>query len=181
MSPLDARGRRRRRAAAGVDVPVDADQFRLAMGRFATGVTVLTTFSGGHDHAMTANAITSVSIDPLLVLVCVEVDARFHDAIIESGVWGVSVLGADQRPVAEWLSTQGRPLHGQLDRIAHHRGAGDRRRPARRRPGHDRVRTTAVHPAGDHSIVVGEVVSLASNEHPADALVYYRSRYQALK
>ena len=92
------------------------------MGRFATGVTVLTTFSGGHDHAMTANAITSVSMDPMLVLVCVEVDARFHDAIIESGVWGVSVLGAEQRPVAEWLSTQGRPLHGQLDRIAHRRG-----------------------------------------------------------
>ena len=94
---------------------VDADQFRLAMGRFATGVTVLTTFSGGHDHAMTANALTSVSMDPLLVLVCVEVDARFHDAITESGVWGVSVLGVDQRPVAQWLSTQGRPLHGQLE------------------------------------------------------------------
>ena len=50
--------------------PVDGDQFRLAMGRFATGVTVLTTFSAGHDHAMTANALTSVSMDPLLVLVC---------------------------------------------------------------------------------------------------------------
>jgi flavin reductase len=83
---------------------VDPDQFRLAMGRFATGVTVVTTFSGGHDHAITANALTSVSIEPLLVLVCVEVDARFHDAIAESKVWGVSVLGAPQRPVAEWLS-----------------------------------------------------------------------------
>ena len=161
--------------------PVDGDQFRLAMGRFATGVTVLTTFSAGHDHAMTANALTSVSIDPVLVLVCVEVDARFHDAIVESGVWGISVLGADQRPVAQWLSTQGRPLHGQLDRIAHHRGSATGVALLDDALATLEVRTTAVHPAGDHSIVVGEVVSLASTEHPADALVYYRSRYQALK
>jgi flavin reductase (DIM6/NTAB) family NADH-FMN oxidoreductase RutF len=160
---------------------VDGDHFRLAMGRFATGVTVLTTFSGGHDHAMTANAITSVSIDPLLVLACVEVDARFHDAITESGVWGVSVLGADQRSVAQWLSTQGRPLHGQLDRIPHHRGTATGVALLDDALATLEVRTTAVHPGGDHSIVVGEVVSLASTEHPADALVYYRSRYQALK
>jgi flavin reductase (DIM6/NTAB) family NADH-FMN oxidoreductase RutF len=164
-----------------VDVPVDADQFRLAMGRFATGVTALTPFRGGHDHAMTANAITSVSMDPMLVLACVELDARFHDAILDSGVWGVSVLAAGQRPVADWLSTQGRPLHGQLDRIAHHRGSVTGVALLDDALATLEVRTTAVHPAGDHSIVVGEVVSLSSNEHPADALVYYRSRYQALK
>lgn len=166
---------------SAVSPPVDGARFRLAMGRFATGVTVLTTVSGGHDHAMTANAITSVSIDPLLVLACVEVDARFHDAITEAGVWGVSVLGAEQRPVAQWLSTQGRPLHGQLDRIAHHRGAATGVALLDDALATLEVRTTAVHPAGDHSIVVGEVVSLASTEHPTDALVYYRSRYQALK
>jgi len=167
--------------AATPTAPVDGDQFRLAMGRFATGVTVLTTFSGGHDHAMTANAVTSVSMDPLLVLVCVEVDARFHDAITASGVWGISVLGVDHRPVAQWLSTQGRPLHGQLDRIAHHRGSVTGVALLDDALATLELRTTAVHAAGDHSIVVGEVVSLASTEHPADALVYYRSRYQALK
>ena len=160
---------------------VDPDQFRLVMGRFATGVTVLTTFSGGHDHAMTANAITSVSMDPMLVLACVEVDARFHDAIIESGVWGIRVLGAGQRTVAAWLSTQGRPLHGQLDRIPHHRGVATGVALLDDALATLEVRTTAVHPAGDHSIVVGEVGSVWSTEHPADALVYYRSRYQALK
>lgn len=160
---------------------VDGDQFRLALGRFATGVTVLTTVSEGHDHAMTANAVTSVSIDPLLVLVCVEVDARFHDAITESGVWGISILGAEQRPVAQWLSTPGRPLHGQLDRIAHHRGGSTGVALLDDALATLELRTAAVHPAGDHSIVVGEVVSLASTEHPGDALVYYRSRYQTLK
>ena len=160
---------------------VDTDQFRLAMGRFATGVTILTTRSGEHDHAMTANAITSVSIDPLLVLVCVEVDARFHDAVTEAGIWGVSILGAEQRPVAQWLSTQGRPLHGQLDRIPHHRGEATGVALLDGAMATIECRTTDVHPAGDHSIVVGEVVSLSSNEHPAAALVYYRSRYEALK
>ena len=181
MSTLEPVGSGDASLPVGVDVPVDADQFRLAMGRFATGVTVLTTFSGGHDHAMTANAITSVSMEPMLVLVCVEVDARFHDAILDSGVWGVSVLGSAQRPVAEWLSTQGRPLHGQLDRIAHRRGPATGVALLDDALATMELRTTAVHPAVDHSIVVGEEVSLSSNEHPADALVYYRSRYQALK
>ena len=155
---------------------VTDDQFRLAMGRFATGVTVLTTLSGGHDHAMTANAIASVSMDPMLVLVCVEVDARFHDAIADAGVWGISLLEASQRPVAEWLSTQGRPLHGQLDRIPHHRGTTG---VALLEDALATIecQTTDIHPAGDHSIVVGEVVSLAVAEHPGEALTYFRSRY----
>ncbi|GAB3448987.1 flavin reductase family protein [Phycicoccus ginsengisoli] len=161
--------------------PLDADHFRLAMGRFATGVTVLTTFAGGHDHAMTANAVTSVSMEPMLVLACVEVDARFHDAIADSGVWGVSILAAAQRPVAEWLSTQGRPLHGQLDRVAHHRGPEVGVALLDDALATLELRTTDLHRAGDHSIVVGEVVSLSSNDHPADALVYYRSRYQPLR
>jgi flavin reductase len=159
---------------------VDPDQFRLAMGRFATGVTVVTTFSGGHDHAMTANALTSVSIEPLLVLVCVEVDARFHDAIAESKVWGVRVLGAPQRPVAEWLSVQGRPLHGQLERVPHHHGEVTGVALLDGALATIECRTADMHPAGDHSIVVGEVVSLSSAEHPDDALLYYRSRYGTL-
>ena len=66
----------------------DVDLFRQAMGRFATGVTVLTTRTGDHDPAMTASALTSVSLEPLLVLVCVEREARFHDAVVEAGIWG---------------------------------------------------------------------------------------------
>jgi len=159
----------------------ERDRFRLAMGRFATGVTVLTTIASGHDHAMTANAITSVSLDPMLVLVCVEVDARFHDAIREAGVWGISILDASQRPTADWLSTQGRPLHGQLDRIAHRRGEETGVALLEQSLATMEVRTTDMHPAGDHSIVVGEVVSLSTTDHPGDALVYYRSRYTALR
>ena len=166
--------------AADLPVP-DIGHYRRAMGRFATGVTVVTTFAGGQDHAMTANAIASVSLEPLLLLMCVERDARFHDAVEEANVWGVSVLAAQARPVADWLATRGRPLHGQLDRIAHHRGPATGVALLDGAMATIECRTTDVHAAGDHSIVVGEVVSLSSNEHPADALVYYRSRYEALK
>lgn len=161
-------------------LPADVDVFRRAMGRFATGVTVLSTVAGGHDHAMTANALTSVSLEPLLMLVCVEREARFHDAVVESGVWGVSVLAASGRPAADWLATRGRPLHGQLDRIAHHRGAQTGVALLDAALSTFECRTTAVHPGGDHSIVVGEVVSVAAREHAGEALLYYRGRYETL-
>lgn len=157
-----------------------ADLFRLALGRFATGVSVLTTFAGAHDHAMTANTVTSVSLEPLLVLACLEQDARFHDAIIEAGVWGVSILSAAQRPTADWLATQGRPLHGQLDRVPHHRGPRTGVALLEGSLATIECRTTDVHPAGDHSIVVGEVLSVGVQDHPGDALLYYRSRYASL-
>lgn len=159
---------------------LNSDQFRMAMGRFATGVTVVTTQAGGHDHAMTANAVVSISMEPMLVLVCVEVEARFHDAITEAGTWGISVLAADQRPLAEWLATRGRPLHGQLDRVPHHRGDKTGVALLDNALATIECQTTDIHAAGDHSLVVGEVVSLSVEEHPGEALVYYRSRYGSL-
>jgi flavin reductase len=163
----------------GLPVPT-GDLYRLALGRFATGVSVLTTFAGRHDHAMTANTVTSLSLEPLLVLACVERDARFHDAILEAGTWGISILSAAQRPTADWLATQGRPLHGQLDRIPHHRGAETGVALLDGSLATLECRSTDVFPGGDHSIVVGEVVGVEARDHPGEALVYYRSRYTAL-
>ncbi len=159
---------------------VDADAFRRTVNRFATGVTVVTTLVEGVDHAMTANAFTTVSLEPLLVLVCVEKDARFHDAVIESGTWAVSVLDAGARPVAEWLATRGRPLHGQLDRVPHRRGPRTGAALLDASLATLEVVTTAVHDAGDHSIVVGEVLSLGTPHPDGKPLVYFRSRYGVL-
>ncbi|WP_308279827.1 flavin reductase family protein [Phycicoccus mangrovi] len=158
----------------------DEAVFRQAMGRMAQGVSIITTSQGGHDHAMTADTVTSVSLDPLLVLVCVETESRFHDAVVDAGVWGVSVLGVDQRPLSDWFATRGRPLHGQLDRAPHHRG------PQTGVPLVDgalttlECRTTAVHPAGDHVIVVGEVLGLEIPDTVGPALVHYRGRYGSI-
>ena len=162
------------------DEPLDPARYRLAMGRLVGGVSVLTTLAGGHDHAMTVDTLTSVSLDPLLVLVCAETEARWHGAVLEAGVFGVSVLAADQRPLSDWFATRGRPLHGQLDRAPHPRGP---------RTGvalldgslmHLECRTTDVHPAGDHAIVVAEVVSITLPDTVGPALVHFRGRYGSI-
>jgi len=159
--------------------PVTVESFRRAVGRFATGVCVVTAVDGGIDHAMTANAFTSVSLDPLLVLVCVETDARFHDAIMAAGAWGVSILDASARPVADWLATRGRPLHGQLDRIPLHRGVTGAALLDQSTSWLE-CRTQAVYPGGDHVIVVGEVVAVGLGNESAGALLYHRSAYGTL-
>ena len=154
-------------------VPVDPQAYRRAISRFATGVTVATTFAGQHDHAMTANSITSVSLDPVLMLISVEQAARWHDAVSESGVWGISIIGHHAKAVASWLSTPGRPLHGQLERVAHHRGAVTGVALIDRALAAFECRTTDIHAAGDHSLVVGEVVGLeirAVGPEPADPM-----------
>lgn len=158
----------------------DLDLFRRAMSRFATGVTVLTTRTRDLDHAMTASALTSVSLEPMLLLVCVEREARFHDAVVDAGIWGISVLSSEARASADWLATRGRPLHGQLDRIAHHRGDQTGVALLDGALSTFECRTTDVYSAGDHSIVVGEVVSVTTAAHPGEALLYYRGRYVTL-
>lgn len=155
----------------------DAGVFRRAMGRFATGVTVVTTTHAGIDHAMTANAFTSVSLEPPLVLVCVEREARFHDAVQASGVWAVSVLDDSARAVAAWLATRGRPLHGQLELVPHRRGPLTGIALLEQSLATLECRTTALHPSGDHTIVVGEVLGVELLEHASAALVYHRGQY----
>ena len=164
-----------------IEPSTDVDVFRRAMGRFATGVSVLTTLAGAHDHAMTANALTSVSLEPLLMLVCVEREARFHDAVTESGLWGVSVLDETARPASQWLATRGRPLHGQLDQVPHRRGAVTGVALLEQSLAALECRTTAVHPAGDHSIVVGEVLAIGLPDSPEGPLLYHRGAYTHLR
>ncbi len=160
--------------------PIDPALFRQAMGRIAHGVSVLTTVAAGHDHAMTADTVTSVSLEPLLVLCCVETEARFHDAVVESGIWGVSVLTSGQRAASAWFATRGRPLHGQLDRTPFRRGEHTGVALLDDALMHLEVRTTDVHPAGDHSVVVGEVLSIHLPDGGSPALVHFRGGYGSL-
>ena len=160
-----------------------ADQaaFRHAAGQFASGIVVATTSLDGIRHAMTATAFTAVSLDPLLILICAEKIARFHDAVLAEGTWAISVLGEDGEKTATWLATRGRPLEGQLDTIRHHFG------PVTGAPILDdalaamECRTTAVHDGGDHTIVVGEVVGVSQPRPGGGPLVHYASRYRTLR
>lgn len=157
---------------------IETAAFKRALGRYSTGVVVVSARAGSHDHAMTANSFTAVSLEPPLVLFCVERDARFHDAVLEAGVFGVSVLAAAQRRIATWLATPGRPLIGQLDSVPHERGRlGCALISGALSQLEAAVRD--VHPAGDHSIIVGEVQHLTMPDDPPPPLLYYRSRYAA--
>jgi flavin reductase (DIM6/NTAB) family NADH-FMN oxidoreductase RutF len=159
---------------------VDRAAFRRAASRFASGIVVVTTSLEGVSHAMTVTAFTAVSLDPLLVLMCAEKVARFHDAVMATGTWAVSVLGEDAEKTAAWLATRGRPLAGQLDAIRHHAG------PLTGAPILDdalaamECRTTAVYDGGDHSIVLGEVIGV-TEPRPGAPLLHWASRYHRLR
>jgi flavin reductase (DIM6/NTAB) family NADH-FMN oxidoreductase RutF len=159
---------------------VDEAVFRRTVARFPTGVCVLTTHDSGLDHAMTVSSFTSVSLEPPLVLICVELEARFHDAVISAGFWGVNVLDAGSRSIADWLATRGRPLHGQLDRIPHRPGPATGAPLLTGATASLECRTEAVHPGGDHSIIVGAVVSAEISETSESALLYHRGTYKRL-
>ena len=161
--------------------PVNPADFRQVAGRFASGVVMVSTRADGVDHAMTVTAFTSVSLDPLLVLFCAEKVARFHDAVLATGTWAVSVLNEDAEKTARWLATRGRPLEGQLDAFRHHRG------PLTAAPILDdalaamECRTVAVHDGGDHSIVVGEVLAVSEPRPEGGPLLHYSRGYRRLR
>src|SRR5690349_18889956 len=111
---------------------------------------------------MTVNAFTSVSLDPLLVLFCPEKIARFHDVVLESGTWAVSILGVEAQEAAQWFATRGRPLSGQLEGWKIQRGPRTGAAVFTDALAALECRTYAVHDGGDHSIVVGEVLSVVT-------------------
>jgi flavin reductase (DIM6/NTAB) family NADH-FMN oxidoreductase RutF len=158
------------------------EALRHVMGHFASGVTIVTALFHGVRHGMTATAVCSVSLEPPLVLVCVSKQSRFHQAIIGAGAWCMSVLAADQEPVARHFSNRGRDLLTQFDHVPH--------QPAEvsRAPRLDgalawlECTTYATYDSGDHTIVVGRVVR-ADGWAPDDEqdspspLTYYRGTY----
>ncbi|HXA58650.1 MAG TPA: flavin reductase family protein [Streptosporangiaceae bacterium] len=157
----------------------DAEQFRRVVGRFATGITVVTTVADGIDHAMTMNAFTSVSLEPLLVLFCVEKVARFHDVVLAADTWAVSLLGVGAEGTSRRFALRGRPIEGQLDGCDYRRGPRTGAAIFAGAIGSLECRTHAVHDGGDHTIVIGEVLGV---DTPADGepLIYHAGRYRTL-
>lgn len=154
--------------------------YRRVAGRFATGVAIVTTRIDDIDHAMTVNAFTSVSLDPVRVLFCAEKIARFHEAVLPSGLWAVSVLSQEAEDASRWFAMRGRPLAGQLDRWKH--GAGPHTGAAVLADALAAMecRTQAVHDGGDHSIVVGDVLGVSVPSPDGEPLLYYEGGYAAL-
>ncbi len=161
-------GNRIRKARDGVA----EDRFRDAMSRLATGVALVAARRGDSVHGLTVNAVSSVSLDPPLVLVCLDRNGNSHDPIIASGAFAVSVLASDQRELAH------RFAHGthreRFAGIDFRDGASGSPVLADALAWLD-CAIRAVHPAGDHSIVVGEVRGCGAGE--GEPLVFFRSGY----
>jgi len=159
--------------------PPDPAEFRRVVGRFATGITVVTTVADGVDHAMTMNAFTSVSLDPLLVLFCVEKRARFHKVVLDAETWAVSILGEGSEAASSWFATRGRPWESQMEGWKTVRGELTGAPILEEAIGALECRTHSVHDAGDHTVVIGEVLSV-SEPSDADPLLYYRGGYRRI-
>ena len=159
-------------------MPIDADQFRQVMGNFATGVTVVTTAVDGQLHGFTANAVTSVSLEPLLFLVCVDKNANAHGELGRAAHFGVCMLSAEQIEISNLFARTGPPEKGSL------RGAGFTLGTTGVPLIDDSIATIECKidrlvDCGDHTIVLGEVVAGSVCDEGAP-LLYFRGRYRQL-
>jgi flavin reductase (DIM6/NTAB) family NADH-FMN oxidoreductase RutF len=154
--------------------PIDPELFREVFGRFATGVAVITGAGPAGEGGMTANALCSLSLDPLLALVCFENEARTLPIVREAGRFGVNVLSAEQRELAGVFASK-LPERQKLDGVTHRLEQGV--------PVIDGTLAWAVCDlreliaGGDHTIAIGEVIALGLGD--GDPLLWYRGRYIA--
>lgn len=157
---------------------IDAATYRQIVGCFATGVTVVTTAVGGRLHGITANALTSVSLDPLLLLVCVDKAAHAHAEVERAGRFAVNVLSAEQEELSRLFATTGEPEEGRL------RGAGFHLSPSGLPvlDGSLAYLECAVADrcqGGDHTVFIASVLEGAVLRD-APPLLYYRAAYRRL-
>src|SRR6201988_2699144 len=149
--------------------------FRGVCGRFATGVAVITAAGSAGSGGMTANALCSLSLDPLLALVCFETRARTLPIVRDAGRFGVNLLAADQEDIAGVFASK-LPEAEKLDSVAH-----------RMEHGVPIIEGALAWAAcdlqdliagGDHTIAIGEVLDLGLGQ--GEPLLWYSGRYHAL-
>jgi len=151
---------------------------RRAMGQFATGVTVVTTIGAdGRPVGTTANAVSSLSLDPPLLLVCFDRSSQTLAAIGTHGAFAVNVLAAPQEGLSANFARRG--LAADWDEVPHRPG----------RTGSPRLHgvlasleCTVEHrlPGGDHEIVVGRVRHVQASDSDAAPLLFWRGQYGSL-
>jgi flavin reductase (DIM6/NTAB) family NADH-FMN oxidoreductase RutF len=154
--------------------------FRAAVGAFATGVTVVTTRGEEHAYGMTANAFSSVSLDPPLILVCVISGSEGAEHISRNGVFAVNILSAEQEPLSRYFASRDRPKgRDAFTEVSHRIGASGSPILAAAAAALD-CRLHASHEAGDHQIFIGEVLELDLLEGHRP-LVFHGGKYGLLE
>jgi flavin reductase (DIM6/NTAB) family NADH-FMN oxidoreductase RutF len=158
---------------------LDPAEFRRAMGCFATGVTIITVDLEGEVHGMTANAFASVSLDPVLLLVCVDHNARTHAHLHAKKRFGVNILAEDQRAISEYYA---RPVYShahaeveagaRFDRTVHGtpilHGA----------LAYVECRLQSTQEAGDHTIFIAEAEDVVLRQ--GEPLLFFRGKYRRI-
>jgi flavin reductase len=153
--------------------------FRGALGAFATGVTVVTTRGEAHPYGMTANAFSSVSLDPPLILVCVKAFSEGADLIRENGVFAVNILAAEQEPLSRYFASKDRPRGQDAFADIAHRTATSGAPVLDGAVGYLDCALHTSHEAGDHVICIGEVLAL-DYSHEVAPLVFHGGGYRFL-
>jgi len=157
-------------------MPLDPDAFRSVLGRFASGVTVVTLLDeAGRDHGMTVSAFCSLSLSPPLVLVCVDQSASMHPLLTAGREIAINILAAGQEALSRRFSG---PHRDRFDGIGYSRGLTGA---ALLDDVLAILECTVVrlHEGGDHTIVVAEVETAAAR--PERPLLYYRGGYAQLE
>lgn len=161
-------------------MPVAADLFRRVLGSFASGVTVVTTHADGRAHGTTMTAFCSLSLDPPLVLVCVDKSAEIHKLIERGGIFAVNILHAGQTELSRALARKGTPdlaAAHRLENVPHH--VGKTGAPVLNdHLAYLECRVLQAIEAGDHTIYVGQVEDGGVTREAEGPLVYYRGRYR---
>jgi flavin reductase len=154
-------------------------EFREAMGRFATGVSIITVDLEGQVHGMTANALASVSLDPLLLLVCVDRSARTHAHLQTRKRFGINILAADQERISEYYA---RPVYDH-ERAEQEAGARFERTPhgtpvLQGALAYLECKLQSMQRAGDHTIFIAEVEDVVT--HRGEPLLFFRGKYRKI-
>ncbi|BAH39630.1 MAG TPA: flavin reductase [Gemmatimonas aurantiaca] len=154
---------------------IDNDLFRAVLGRFASGVTVVTTRdANGNPHGMTVSAFSSLSLDPPLVLVCIGNDASTAPVMARAESFAVNVLRDDQEALSRRFASV---MSQRFEGIGYHGSEGDPRLEGVL--AWMQCRVVAQHPSGDHVIYVGEVEQAGMSD--GRPLLYYRGGYATLE
>lgn len=144
------------------------------MGKFATGVTVASTRIGDETWGMTANAVSSLSLDPPLVLLCVVRDSQSHDKFKEAGCFALNILAADQEDISNRFAFKGPKDFSGLDIKGAETGAPILEDAL----GWVDCKIREAITAGDHDILIGEI--LAGDARDGQPLLYFGGSYARL-
>jgi len=157
-------------------LPIPPDLFRRVLGSFASGVTVVTTGLKTTYHCMTASSFSSLSLEPPLVLVCIDRSSRTLPVLLEAGHFNLNILNAGQERLARLFASRDAPH--SVEGIDHRLG-GNGMPVFEGAVAHLECRLYASHEGGDHVIIVGEV-DAADYAEDGEPLLYYRAAYRSL-